>query len=425
MEAGMADQLLIENVHIKNFGCVQDLEMNLTPLHALIGPNDSGKSTILRAVRTGMQLINGNFSGSLDENSSQCLPFHPGWNENSEINIVAKDYFRYSVLFLNSENLKESVTLRSGLSNDSERKIWYQPEGIKPFLGIFPKLTKTDLQSAHLSEFFGPKSADWKSASMRNKFDALIKQMKSQFPYVELTDQKPRMVRIDPDSLREPGDLIPSSNPIDFEENGAGIASVLDALMIKHYDGFLFVREKMRQMFPTIDSISMKNIEVTDEDLFTRGPHGDPTIPAKKIKKALEISLKNGAKIPAAFMSEGMLYYLAFATLQYLKPASILLVEEPENGLHPSRIKEIMKVLRDLSNSTQVLIATHSPLVINEMQPKEVSIIRRDPDKGTWAEPMKKTKNFEERAKTYALGELWLSYADGEDERELRGDDSK
>jgi predicted ATPase len=119
-------------------------------------------------------------------------------------------------------------------------------------------------------------------------------------------------------------------------------------------------------------------------------------------------------------MSEGMLYYIAFSALQYLEPASILLVEEPENGLHPSRIKEVMAIIRELSTTTQVLIATHSPLVINEMQPEEVSVVWREENTGTKVTPLMATQEFDLRSKVYALGELWLSYADGINEKMLR-----
>jgi len=42
----------ISQVSIKDYLCIKELELNLSPLHAFIGPNDSGKSTILKAVRT-------------------------------------------------------------------------------------------------------------------------------------------------------------------------------------------------------------------------------------------------------------------------------------------------------------------------------------------------------------------------------------
>lgn len=79
------------------------------------------------------------------------------------------------------------------------------------------------------------------------------------------------------------------------------------------------------------------------------------------------------------------LYYLAFAALKFLDPAPLVLIEELENGLHPSRIGDVMRVLRELSRTTQVVLATHSPLVINELSGDEVSVITRTQKEGTKA----------------------------------------
>jgi hypothetical protein len=66
-----------------------------------------------------------------------------------------------------------------------------------------------------------------------------------------------------------------------------------------------------------------------------------------------------------------------------------------------------------------VIIATHSPLVVNELRPDEVTVVTRSRETGTKATLIKDTPSFEERSKVYALGELWLSYANGEDEAPL------
>ena len=42
---------MIQTFRAKNYGCLVDVTATLTPLHAFIGPNDSGKSTILHAIR--------------------------------------------------------------------------------------------------------------------------------------------------------------------------------------------------------------------------------------------------------------------------------------------------------------------------------------------------------------------------------------
>ena len=77
-----------------------------------------------------------------------------------------------------------------------------------------------------------------------------------------------------------------------------------------------------------------------------------------------------------------------------------------------------MRVLREISKSSQVLIATHSPLVVNELTGDEVTVLTRG-ESGTQAFPIKDTPKFEERSQVYALGELWLSYANGADEAPL------
>ena len=59
------DPPFVETVRIQNFGCARDLTLELSRLHALIGPNDSGKSTVLHAIRIMGQLVAG--AGSQSE----------------------------------------------------------------------------------------------------------------------------------------------------------------------------------------------------------------------------------------------------------------------------------------------------------------------------------------------------------------------
>ncbi len=67
-----------------------------------------------------------------------------------------------------------------------------------------------------------------------------------------------------------------------------------------------------------------------------------------------------------------------------------------------------------------MLVATHDPLLLNELQPAEVTLLARR-DGALRALPIDRSPNFDERAKVYALGELWLSYCDGEGEAALFG----
>ena len=71
--------------------------------------------------------------------------------------------------------------------------------------------------------------------------------------------------------------------------------------------------------------------------------------------------MTDGKKVPANEMGEGLLYYLGFTAIPCLESTSLLLVEEPENGLHPSRIADVIGALRAISEKdTQVVMATHT-----------------------------------------------------------------
>lgn len=208
-----------------------------------------------------------------------------------------------------------------------------------------------------------------------------------------------RLLRLDPDGMRQPTNLIPHGHPLEFGSRGEGLAAVYDGLLSRKLSVFLEISKRFTELFPTARAIQLTNPSPTT--------------------KALGVELMDGRSVGADRLSEGMLYWLAFAALPYLHPTPFILIEEPENGLHPSRIGDVMQVLREVSKTSQILLATHHPLVINELQSDEVTIITRTPERGTIATPLSLTKNFEQRSKVYALGELWLNYADGEFESDL------
>ncbi len=211
-----------------------------------------------------------------------------------------------------------------------------------------------------------------------------------------------RLVRFDPDALRARSGLIPETAPVGFlDDRGNGLGGVYFAIRNRNDDAFSTIVADVRRHFPTIKNLRVKAV--------TSG------------EVALEAELTTGARVEAARMSEGLLYYLAFAALRHLDPVSLLLVEEPENGLHPARIAEVIKVLRAIveETNTQVILATHSPLVVNELRPEEVSVVTRHEQTGTKVTRIHETPDFAERSKVYALGELWIAYANGEDEAPL------
>jgi hypothetical protein len=99
-------------------------------------------------------------------------------------------------------------------------------------------------------------------------------------------------------------------------------------------------------------------------------------------KKSLGVILTDGTRVHADAMSEGLLYWLAVAVLPHVDPTAILLIEEPRERFASvsNRRSDEGPARRPLIR--KVILATHSPLVINELEPGEVTILTREPVTG-------------------------------------------
>jgi predicted ATPase len=97
----------------------------------------------------------------------------------------------------------------------------------------------------------------------------------------------------------------------------------------------------------------------------------------------LVIEYANGAVVPSWLVSDGTLRLLALTIPAYLRDLEgIFLIEEPENGIHPRAIETVIQSLSSMYQS-QVLVATHSPVALNMLQPADVLCFAKDADGAT------------------------------------------
>jgi predicted ATPase len=98
---------------------------------------------------------------------------------------------------------------------------------------------------------------------------------------------------------------------------------------------------------------------------------------------------RGGVRHKARSLSDGTLRFLALATIAYDPEATgLICLEEPENGIHPSRIDAILELLREMAVDPripvgpdnplrQVIINTHSPSVVRNLVPDELLVALR------------------------------------------------
>lgn len=119
-------------------------------------------------------------------------------------------------------------------------------------------------------------------------------------------------------------------------------------------------------------------------------------------------------------MSDGVLRLLAITSFLYADTApSVITLEEPENGVHPELIREVIQILRELTlrkppNRCQVFFTTHSPYVLDEFfdHPEQVYCMDRpQPQAGARIIRLSDNKQLDLARDTFkkSLGEAWTT----------------
>jgi predicted ATPase len=114
--------------------------------------------------------------------------------------------------------------------------------------------------------------------------------------------------------------------------------------------------------------------------------------------------------IPASRLSDGTLRYLCLlAILCDPTPPALICIEEPELGLHPDMLPKIADLLVAASERTQLIVTTHSDLLVDAMTERPESVVVVEKHEGTTrAKRLEANDELKEYLNMYRLGDLWL-----------------
>lgn len=174
-----------------------------------------------------------------------------------------------------------------------------------------------------------------------------------------------------------------------FRSDAANLPAYLYWLQEKHPVQFRQIEEHIRLVAPFFDRFELAPSRLND----------------KKIK--LEWRQKGSdAYFDAYSLSDGTIRFICLATLLLQpQPPALILLDEPELGLHPFAIRILAEMIEAASKRVQVILATQSVTLLNNFEPKDVIVAENDGLKTAFSRlDEEKLKQW---LQEFSLGELW------------------
>ena len=176
-----------------------------------------------------------------------------------------------------------------------------------------------------------------------------------------------------------------------LREDGSNLASFLYLLQERHKASYGLIQNTIRQVAPFFDDFALEPAALNPDSIRLEWRHRN-----------------SDAYFDASSLSDGTLRFMALATL-LLQPAelrpSIVLLDEPELGLHPYAIAMLAAKLRSASKETQIVVATQSPGLLDHFEPEDVLVAERAG--GETRLNRLEAGPLREWLEDYSLGQLW------------------
>ncbi|MET9066161.1 AAA family ATPase [Streptosporangium sandarakinum] len=395
----------LSELRVQNFLSLRDVTLPLNPVNVLVGPNGAGKSNVLRVFDFLADVVRSDLGPALDRRGGfDRLVFRGGDPEAHRVAVGLKG--RWSAfasdqpdeyeMVLTDRLLKRMETFDLALSNGGRRKIRVKEDGVVSDRSIGGEpplwrvtsiegsaLTLNALTSAlstlpRLSEDFGGREV------------ATLADFLATF----------RVFDVDVTRACLPSRVAKSDHDA-IEDDASNLAGFLMTLRDTDEDAWERLQADAVEVLPHLEALDFEH------------PWGAAHTVVVTLR---ERGLRGGT--PLLDASYGTIRLLGLlAMLHDPNPPALTCVEEIDHGLHPQALELLVERIREASERTQFIIATHSPALADRLRPEELIVCERGED-GSSLIPAISTARVEEIVRAsqgMPLGELWFSGALGGD----------
>lgn len=355
---------MLTRLRVKGFRSIANLDIDIRPINVLIGPNGAGKSNFIGLFRFVREIV--------DERLQLYTALRGGADR---------------VLHYGRKTTKQL-----------EVHLSFPPNGYG--FKLLPSANDTFVFAEEYGAFkVGPNNPTpyeeniSGSGAIESGLPAYIKKYDYGVGHhVYRTLQEWRVYHFHDTSSSAPvKQSTPRNDTLVLKEDGANLAAILWQMQRDQPLPYRFLVRTIQLVVPFFKDF-----------LFRPGPDAQQSV-------RLEWQDKNhpDTVFNAHDLSDGSLRFMCLATL-LLQPQlpKVLLLDEPELGLHPAAIAALAGLLKRASDRATVIIATQSVNLVNEFEPEDIIVVERDAQ-GASTFTRQTSEQLDDWLKRYSLGELW------------------
>jgi len=353
----------LDSITIKGFKSIASIdEMKLGPINVLIGPNGSGKSNFIEVFSFLHAIRAGHLQDYVARAGGADKLLHFGAKVTRQIRLAVS--FQAGV---NQYEIALGATEGDELYPTFEEVRFWDSGRYK---GPYTQSLSRRGTEAGISDPNVRKTARY----VRNHLDRW-----RLYHFHDTSSSSPMKKTADVDDNRF------------LRPDGSNLAPYLYYLRSKHETVYDLIRRTIQRVAPFFDDFLLEPQRLNENKIRLEWRHKG-----------------SDAYFDGSSLSDGSLRFIALATL-LLQPEthrpSVILVDEPELGLHPYAITMLASLVKQAATQTQVILSTQSPFLLDHFSPEDVLVADRvgKETKFTRLE----TANLSTWLEDYSLGQLW------------------
>jgi predicted ATPase len=387
MSASNERALPVSRIQASNFRSLRSVDVELGPLTVLVGPNGSGKSNLLKV----LQFISAATSLDIDAALSQWGGFEHVQRRARETGAVVLS-IEGSVTEYASSTALDSYRLRlnqtkRGISR-TEDLVFKRKAG--PGRRITVSGTEVTIRDDQVQD--GKRRLADEQTSGLGTLARLADDEIGPGPrsYAKFLSSL-RVLEPDVEAARRPSRLVPAS----LSDDASNLAAALFQLSRESPDGFVQLQRDLGRCLPGLARVELSPVGGSSSSVVVQ-------------------LIENGVTSPIelADASFGTVRLLALLTaLHEPNPPAFTAIEEIDHGLHPYALDVLLDRMREATSRTQILAATHSPTLVNRLDPTEIVVCDRDSESGESVIPSRTPEEIADamEVSNYGPGELWFA----------------